>query len=46
MTMAIVLIADIPGWELPETILIYAALILTVISLVDYLVQNKEVLEG
>ena len=45
MVMAIVLIADFPGWEIFEIILIYAALVLTVVSLADYLIHNKEVLE-
>lgn len=35
------------GWIYPlEQILVYASLILTIISLVDYLVKNKEVLGG
>lgn len=48
MIMVIVLIADlpIPGFNIIETILVYAALILTVISLLDYLLNNKEVLQG
>lgn len=47
MAMTIVLIADIQikGFEILETILIYGALILTVISLVDYLIKNKSVLQ-
>lgn len=45
MAMTIVLIADIPGFETIETILIYAALILTIISLLDYLIKNKTVLQ-
>lgn len=47
MAMTILLIADLPfAWmELLEMIFIYAALILTVISLVDYLVKNKNVLK-
>ncbi|NLZ80992.1 MAG: CDP-diacylglycerol--glycerol-3-phosphate 3-phosphatidyltransferase [Clostridiales bacterium] len=47
MAMIIVLIADIQikGFEVLETILIYGALILTVISLVDYLIKNKSVLQ-
>ena len=45
MVMAIVLIADIPGAEIVEQILIYAALLLTVISLADYLISNKDVLK-
>lgn len=45
MIMVIVLIADIPGFELIEQVLIYAALILTVYSLIDYLVKNKDVMK-
>lgn len=45
MVMVIVLIADIPGWTILENVLIYASLILTLISLADYLVHNKEVLQ-
>ena len=34
-------------WVYPlEQVLIYASLILTIISLIDYLVKNKEVLGG
>lgn len=47
MLMVIVLIADIPltFFDILGTILIYAALILTVISLIDYIVKNKDVLK-
>ena len=45
MVMACVVIADIPGLEVLEQILIYAALVLTVISLLDYLLNNKDVLQ-
>jgi CDP-diacylglycerol--glycerol-3-phosphate 3-phosphatidyltransferase len=35
------------GWVHPlELILVYASLILTVVSLIDYLVKNKDVLGG
>lgn len=46
MVMIIVLIADlpIPGMEIVEQILIYGALILTVVSLVDYLAKNFKIL--
>lgn len=46
MIMAIVLIFDFrhPVFEVAEQILIYAALILTVISLVDYIYKNRNVL--
>lgn len=45
MVMIIVLIADLGGiFSVIEQILIYASLILTVVSLVDYLVKNRNVL--
>ena len=43
--MVIVMIMDLgPSFAVVETILIYVALILTVISLIDYVAKNKEVL--
>lgn len=45
MIMIILLIAQIPGFDLLEQAFIYIALILTVVSLVDYLVKNKDVLK-
>lgn len=45
MIMVIVLIMDIPNFEIVEQILIYAALILTVYSLIDYLIKNWSVME-
>ena len=47
MIMIIILIADFGGtiiWYV-EQVLIYAALILTVVSLIDYLVKNKDVIK-
>ena len=45
MIMTIVLIADLgSGVYLLEQVLIYASLLLTVISLVTYLWQNRKVL--
>lgn len=45
MVMVIVMIMDLgPSFAMVETILIYVALILTVISLIDYVAKNKEVL--
>lgn len=46
MFMIILLICDFGGKiaKIAETILIYAALVLTVVSLIDYLVKNKSVL--
>ncbi len=45
MIMIIVLIADIPGFYIVEQILIYISLALTIISLIDYLYHNKDVLK-
>lgn len=44
MVMTVVVIADIPGLEILENILIYLSLILTVVSLCDYLYHNRTVL--
>ena len=44
MIMIIFLIADIPALSVLNTVLIWVALILTVVSLIDYLVKNKNVL--
>ena len=47
MTMVIMLLADIahPVWSTASTVVTYAALALTVISLVDYILKNKGVME-
>lgn len=45
MVMIIVMIIDLgPAFVMLENILIYVALILTVVSLIDYIAKNKEVL--
>ena len=45
MVMIIVMIMDLgPSFVMLENILIYVALILTVVSLIDYIAKNKEVL--
>ena len=44
MIMIILLIADIPALSVLNTVLIWVALILTAVSLIDYLVKNKNVL--
>lgn len=45
MLMIIVLIADLGGvFDVIGTVLIWVSLILTVVSLIDYVVKNKEVL--
>ena len=45
MIMIILLIAQIPGFDILEQAFIYIALILTVVSLVDYLIKNEDVLQ-
>ena len=47
MLMIIVLILDIqmPFFEILGTVLTYIALVLTVVSLIDYLWKNKSVLK-
>lgn len=45
MLMICLMIADIEALELLTTIVMWAALVLTVVSLVDYLVKNKEVMK-
>ena len=47
MLMIIVLILNFPGrfFEILGVILIWVALILTVVSLCDYLIKNKDVLK-
>ena len=47
MLMVIVLILniDLPFFQILGVILTYVALILTVVSLIDYIVKNKDVLK-
>jgi len=45
MIIALILDFDHPAFHIFETALIYIALILTVVSLIDYLVKNKNVLK-
>lgn len=47
MLMIIVLVADIPipTFRILGTVLMYMALLLTVVSLVDYVIKNKDVLK-
>lgn len=40
MAMVILMIADIPQLQIVTTIVMYIALVLTIVSLVDYLVKN------
>lgn len=46
MIMIILMIADIPALSVITTVIMYVALILTLVSLVDYLVKNKDVMSG
>ena len=47
MVMIVVVLLDIPfaAFEILEQVLIWASLVLTVVSLIDYLVKNKDVLK-
>lgn len=45
MVMIVLMIADIPQLALLTNIIMWAALILTVVSLLDYLVKNKDVMK-
>jgi CDP-diacylglycerol--glycerol-3-phosphate 3-phosphatidyltransferase len=42
--MIIVLLLNIDGWEIFETVMVVIATALTIISLIDYFVKNKQVL--
>ena len=44
MIMVILMIADIPQLQIFTTIIMYIALILTIVSLIDYLVKNWSVM--
>ncbi len=46
MICALLINAGAAWFKVLEQILIYAALILTVVSLIDYIIKNKSVLEG
>ncbi len=46
MIMVILMIVDIPALSLITNIIMYVALVLTIISLVDYIVKNKDVMSG
>jgi CDP-diacylglycerol--glycerol-3-phosphate 3-phosphatidyltransferase len=46
MVMVILMIADIPALRLVTDIIMWISLLLTVISLADYLIKNKEVMQG
>jgi CDP-diacylglycerol--glycerol-3-phosphate 3-phosphatidyltransferase len=44
MVMIVVILLNIDGWRIFELVLIGVATALTVISLCDYIIKNKEVL--
>ena len=46
MFMVILMIVNIPQLQLVTTIFMYIALALTIISLVDYIIKNKDVMSG
>ncbi len=48
MIMVIMMIADFPSsiWQILTQIVMWIALVLTVVSLVDYLIKNKDVMSG
>lgn len=45
MTIALIVHLNIPVWSLIENILIWGSVILTVVSLVDYIYKNRRVLK-
>ena len=47
MVMSVMLIFHFinPVWQLLEQILIWGSLVLTIVSLVDYIVKNKDILK-
>ena len=46
MVMVILMIIDLPALSLITDIVMWIALILTVVSLIDYLVKNRDVMSG
>lgn len=46
MVMVILMIADIAALGLVTDIVMWISLLLTVVSLADYLIKNKEVMQG
>lgn len=45
MIMICLLIADIEAIKIITTVIVWVALILTIVSLIDYLVKNKDVMK-
>ena len=46
MTIALMLHLDHPLWRAGEQVLVWASLILTILSLIDYIYKNRQVLKG
>ena len=44
MVMVILMIADIPQFQIVTTVIMYIALVLTIVSLIDYLAKNWHVM--
>lgn len=45
MTIALILHLDTPAWTVVEQVLIWGSVILTIVSLVDYIYKNRHVLK-
>ena len=46
MIMVCLMIANIPALQILTTIVMWIAVILTIISLIDYIIKNKNVMNG
>lgn len=46
MVAVCLLIADVPALNVLTQIILWIAVILTVVSLIDYLIKNKDVMKG
>ena len=46
MVMVILMLADIPQLSILTAVIMWIALALTIISLIDYLVKNRDVMKG
>ena len=46
MIMVIMMLADLdlPGWQISSMVIAYIALILTIVSLIDYIIKNRTVM--
>lgn len=45
MTIALIIHLDHPAWAILETVLVWASVLLTILSLVDYIYKNRHVLK-